>query len=129
MLRVVSQAGFDIIADLRAEVAEPAIEVLPALQLVTAQRRVHQHLFQANRVGDRHHDDFTQQAAGVFQLGQTLFQVPGDQHARQFVSVQRGLDVDLAGALLRAVMKAVDVPASAWHRRQQVMCVMAHVQS
>ncbi len=88
VLCVGRESGFDVITDLSAEVAEPAIEVLAAFQLVAAQRGVHQHLFQADRVGHGHHDDFAQQAPGVFQFGQTLLQVPGHQHARQLVGMQ-----------------------------------------
>ncbi len=89
VLGVLSQQVFDLIANLVAEVDKQAIEVLPAFQFVAAQWDVHQHLFQAHRVGDRHQHDFTQQPSGSGQLGKARLQVPGHQHARQFIGMQR----------------------------------------
>ncbi len=88
VLRIVAELALDGVADFFAEVDEPAIEVLPALQFVATQRHVHQHLFEADRVGHRHQHDLAAQAAGGFQLRQTLLEVPGDEHARQFVGMQ-----------------------------------------
>ncbi|MNT24021.1 hypothetical protein D3C72_1594700 [compost metagenome] len=86
--RILAQVRFDLIADLVAQVDEVAIEILATLQLEAAQRHIHQHLFQADRVGDRHQYDFAAQQALGFELAQALLEVPGDQHAGQFVGVQ-----------------------------------------
>ena len=125
MRRVVVEQPFNLIADLCAQVQKVAVEILPAFQLVTAQRDVHHHLLQANRVGHGHQHDFAVQAACAFQLGQALFQVPGHQHAGQFIGVQRSLNVNLALWLGRAVMKAVNMPFGAGNRCQQGMGLMS----
>ncbi|MNP12817.1 hypothetical protein D3C76_1050680 [compost metagenome] len=87
-LRVVAELAFDRIADLFAQIDEPAVEVLPAFELIAAQRYIHQHLFQAGRVGHGHQDDFAAQSASGFQLGQALLEVPRHQHAGHFIGVQ-----------------------------------------
>ena len=120
-LRIIAQQFFHLVADVFAEVDEQAIEVLPAFQFVAAQGDVHQHLFQAHRVGDRHQHDFAAQAPDRFKLCQARLEVPGHQHARQFIGMQGGLDVHLAFGLLRAEVKTVDLPRRARHRRDQVM--------
>jgi hypothetical protein len=63
-------------------------------------------LVEADGVGHRHQDDLAAQPALGLQRAQALFEVPGHQHAGQFVGVQRGLDVDLAPAVGRAEVEA-----------------------
>ncbi|MCY1423452.1 hypothetical protein D9M71_391630 [compost metagenome] len=111
MRRVLGEVFFDQVADAVRQVDEVAIEVLAALQFKTPQWRIQQHLLQAHRVGHRHQNDLALQSALLFQLDQTALEVPGYQHARQFVGVQRGLDVDFAttaGAEVEAVQLAGD---------------------
>ncbi|MNP56452.1 hypothetical protein D3C76_1511760 [compost metagenome] len=88
MHRVLGEVGFDLIADRIAQVDKITVEVLTALQLEAAQRHIHQHLFEADRVGHGHQDDFTAQHAVGFEFAQALLEVPGHQHARQLVGVQ-----------------------------------------
>jgi hypothetical protein len=126
VLCIVVQLAFDRVADFFAEVDEPAIEILSTLEVVTAQRHIHQHLLEADRVGHRHEDDFAAQAAGGFKLRQALFEMPGDQHARQFVGMQRGLNVHLALGLLWAEVETVNLPCGPRQRGQQVMDLVAH---
>ncbi len=85
---VVAQQVFDLIADLLTEVDKQAIEILPAFQLVAAQRNVHQHLLKSHRIGDGHQHDLTAQAPSRRQLRQAQLQVPGHQHARQLIGMQ-----------------------------------------
>ncbi|MNY02455.1 hypothetical protein D3C86_1350270 [compost metagenome] len=127
VLRIVTELALYHVADFLTEVDEPAVEVLAAFQLVAAQRHIHQHLFQAHRVGDGHQHDFAAQASGGFQLRQALLEVPGHQHAGHFVGVQGGLDVDLAVGRLRAEVKTVDLSCGPRQRGQQVMFLVAHL--
>ena len=128
VLRILAEVALDLVADLIGEIDEAAVEVLAALQFVAPQRHVHQYLFQAHRVGHRHQHDLPAQAALAFQLGQALLEVPGHQHAGQFVGVQRGLDVDLAAGP-RAEVETVDLSGDAGDRCQQVMGLVVHGKS
>jgi len=121
VLRIISEQRLDLVAHLITEVDKQAIEVLPALQLVAAQGDIHQHLFQAHRVGDGHQHDLAQQPPSRRQFGEAHLQVPGHQHAGQLIGMQRRLDVNLACGLLRAEVETVDLPRRAWHRRNQFM--------
>ncbi|MNN82415.1 hypothetical protein D3C81_1993490 [compost metagenome] len=60
-------------------------------------------LVEANGIGHRHQFDHTVELSLLLKFGQAFLQLPGGTHARQFVGVQAGLDVDLAGA--RAITK------------------------
>ncbi|MCY1465934.1 hypothetical protein D9M71_841420 [compost metagenome] len=53
-------------------------------------------LAEADGVGHRDQFDAAFQLPGGFQLRQALLEFPGGAHARQFVGMQAGLDVDLA---------------------------------
>ncbi|MNS09471.1 hypothetical protein D3C72_409580 [compost metagenome] len=111
MGRVVGQVFFDLVADAVGKVDEVTVEVLAALQFETPQRRVQQHLFQADRVGHRDQDDLALQAALLFQFAEATLEVPGHQHAGQLVGMQRSLDIDLAttaGAEVETVQLARD---------------------
>lgn len=79
---IIPEQVFDLVADGFTEVDKQAIEVLPALQLIATQRDIHQHLFQAHRIGDGHQHDLAAQAAGRCQLRQLHLEVPRHQHAR-----------------------------------------------
>ena len=81
-----------------AEFDERAVEVLAAAQFEAAHVAALQVLIEADGVGHRHQFDHALQLALVFEFSQTLLQFPGRAHARQFVGVQAGLDVDLASA-------------------------------
>ena len=129
MRGIVGQKTFDGIANRSAQIEELAVEVLPAGQLKTAYRYVHQHLFKARRVGHRDDHDLAAQSASRLQLGQALLEVPGHQHAGQFIGMQGRLDVDLALWLRWPVMKAMDESFSTRHRGQQrvdLMSLCAH---
>ncbi|MND95921.1 hypothetical protein D3C80_881890 [compost metagenome] len=108
VLRIVIQVRFDVVTDFIAQVEKITVEVLAALQFVAPQGDVHQHLLQARRVGDGYQHDFAAQQALSLQGCQTLLEMPGHEHARQLVGMQRGLDIDLAGALW-AKVEAVDL--------------------
>lgn len=102
-LGISTQTLTDQRPDRRTEFDEGAVEVLAAAQLEAAHVRALQVLIEADRVGHRHQFDHALQTALLFQLIETLLEFPRGAHARQFIGVQAGLDVNLAGA--RAVAK------------------------
>ncbi|MNL06986.1 hypothetical protein D3C87_1276440 [compost metagenome] len=61
-----------------------------------------QQLPETQGVGDWHQLDDTVEQAFGFEFAEALFQLPGGAHARQFVSVQAGLNIGLALAATEA---------------------------
>ena len=78
---IVAELAFKGVTNLRAQVQEVAVEVLPALQFVAAQRDIHHYLLEASRVGHWHDDDLTEQAPGRLQFCKALLEVPGNSSA------------------------------------------------
>src|SRR5471030_2969254 len=111
--------GFGIVAQLSTDQRghrstqfdERTVEILAAAQFETAHMGALQMLIEADRVGHRHQFDYALQLALGFEFGQALLQLPGRAHARQFVGVQAGLDVNLAGA--RAITKHAEAALGA----------------
>jgi hypothetical protein len=100
-LRVAGQPAFDARQHERGEIVEIAVEVLHRAELEAAQVIAEHVLREADRVRHRHDHDFAAQLARRLERGDLAAQQRGDQHAGQFVRMQRRLDVDLLAAARR----------------------------
>jgi len=116
---------FDARQHERREIVEIAVEVLHRAELEAAEVIAEHVLRQADRVRHGHDDDFAAQLAGRLERGDLAAQQRGDQHAGQFVRVQRRLDVDLLAAA-RAVVEARDLALGADGGGNQRMGLRLH---
>src|SRR6202012_1766107 len=97
-----------------------AVEVLPAVHFEAAQLRAMQVLVQPDRIRYRHDNHLATQLAGGLELRQKLTQMPRDEHAGQFVRVQRRLDIDFL-PVARTIVKTQEVARGAERRRNEGM--------
>ncbi|MNQ67528.1 hypothetical protein D3C85_820550 [compost metagenome] len=123
---VLPQETFDFLRDLLMMNRKMAVVVAPTAQLETSTQCTHDVLAQPRRIGHGHQNDFVLQPIGFFQGDQVSAHNRRHQHGGDFISVQRGLDVNLAALSGRSVMLAVDVPAAAVCRLKQWVFAMFH---
>ena len=85
------------------------IEIFPGCGLKPAQMTTHYHLRQADRIGDRYHNNFSRDITARLEGGQAITQMMGDQHAGQFIGMQRSLDINFFARISNTVMKTDDI--------------------
>ena len=85
-----------------------AIEIFAAGQFETALLAVQKRLRKAERIGHRHDDNLAGDFSRRFKGCESRAQMMRHQHARQFIGVQRGLDIDFLARVCVAIVKADD---------------------
>ncbi len=123
--RVLAQPALDARHHQRGQVVEVAVEVLHGVQLEAAEMVAEHVLGQADRIRHRHHHDFVAQPPGRLERREMAAQQGRDEHAGQFVGMQRRLDIDLLPAA-RTVMEAGDVAFGAERGGNQRMGQRLH---
>ena len=106
-----------------------SIEIVTTVQGKTAHRLTQHALPQADRVGHRHDNHFSNQLIRLLGRRQRLRQMVQHQHARQFVGVQAGLQIHLGPGAGHAKMQADHVALHTQAGRGQRVGMTVHASS